>query len=78
MKKFKINWSNVMKALLFIISILVLLYMSFIFIVNGLSWFGVYLLLMSCGTAISLFVDFKEQIEKMSATRTSQHLKRYI
>ena len=78
MKKIKINWSNVMKALLFIISILVLLYMLFILVVNGLSWFGVFLLIMSYSTASSIFLNFIEQIQKMSATRTSQHLKRYI
>lgn len=78
MKKIKINWSNVMKALLFIISILVLLYMLFILVVNGLSWFGVFLLIMSYGTASSVFLNFIEQIEKMSSTRNTQHLKRYI
>ena len=78
MKKIKINWSNVMKALLFIISILVLLYMLFILVVNGLSWFGVFLLIMSYGTASSIIVNFIEQIGKMSSTRNTQHLKRYI
>ena len=78
MKKIKINWSNVMKALLFIISILVLLYMLFILVVNGLSWFGVFLLIMSYSTASSIIVNFIEQIEKMSSTRNTQHLKRYI
>ena len=72
----KINWSNVMKALLLIISSLGSLYMSYIFIVKGLSWLGLYLLFISWGTTGSILFDFQEQMEKMSTTRTSQHLRK--
>ena len=72
----KIKWLNVIKLLVFIISALIGLYMSFIFVINGLSWFGIYLLIMSFGTAGSIYSDFIEETEKMSATRTSQHLKK--
>ena len=72
----KIKWLNVIKLLVFIISALIGLYMSVIFVINGLSWFGIYLLIMSYCTAGSIYSNFKEETEKMSATRTSQHLKK--
>lgn len=74
----KVNWSNILKLILLIGSLLISIYTIFIFIVNGLSWFGIYLLIISCSTVGSIILDFKEQIEKMPATRTSRHqAKRY-
>lgn len=87
MKRKKINWSNVFKALLFLVSSLESLYLLYMLTIHsiisntllGLSWFGVIAILMSCGTALSIFLDFKEQMKKMSTTRNSQHLKkRYV
>ncbi len=73
----KIKWLNVLKSLLFIISVSVIFWLIFRMVTSetyiGLSWFGLFLLLISSTTAGAIYLDFEEQTEMVSSTRTTQH-----
>lgn len=72
----KVNVVKFLRALLFIVCVLTGLYMGYIFIVNGLSWFGLYIGVMSWGTAISILGAFQEE-QRASSTRTTQRQRKY-
>ena len=72
----KVNVVKFLRALLFIVCVLTGLYMGYIFVVNGLSWFGLYIGVMSWGTAISILGAFQEE-QRASSTRTTQRQRKY-
>lgn len=73
----KIKWGNVIKANLLLASIIWILYTSIKVSIGGacFSWFGLITFFYAMLTVMAVTEDFDNQIEKMSATRTRQHLK---
>lgn len=78
MKKRKINWINVIKAVVFIFCISMIIHDIFMLTVYGWitgnlygwSWFGFLTFILFCSIACIIYEDFDEQIKKTSNTGT--------
>ena len=79
MKKKKIKWINVVKAIVFVFCISMILHDVFMLTIGswisgnlyGWTWFGFLTFILFCGIAGIIYEDFEEQIEKTQATRNS-------
>ena len=67
MKKRKINWVNIIKALVLIACICQICYMVYIVSIHGfgLSWFGLYILFMCFGWSGVILSDFSKELYHM-------------
>ena len=71
----RINKLKFLRGLIFIVCLLIGLYIGLMFIIKGLSWFGLYIGFMSWGIVLSILEAIEE--EKAPSTRTTQRQKRY-
>ena len=79
MKKKKIKWINVIKAIVFVFCISMILHDVFMLTIGswisgnlyGWTWYGFITFILFCAIAGMIYEDFEEQIEKTQATRNS-------
>lgn len=84
MKKRKIKWGNVIKAIILLICLAVLIkdiYMLTLhsFITGeyvGFSYLGLFISMYCLIITLAIIENFDDQIEKMSSTRNTKHLKK--
>ena len=79
MKKIKIKWGNVIKAIIFLFCVGLMLHDFYMVSISCfftgqevcLTWYGLATLLLAMAVSCEIWDDFEYQIEKMSTTRNS-------